>query len=272
MFGYIVTNQQELLSNEKRRYREAYCGLCHTLGEAYGTKGRRCLSYDITFLSILLSSLYELPETRNCAVCVRHPFSKQSCYTTEVSAYAADMNIVISYYQCLDDWHDDHKAGAKKRSEALKPLLPGILKKWPRQSIVIAQRLEMLSMMEKRNELNPDLPANCFGSLLGELFVWREDGYEPVLRAFGSALGRFIYLLDAVNDLKGDLKKSRYNPLVAQTAMDYTQALTMIIGECTAAFDKLPLKRDLHILHNILYSGIWQKYRSKKREGRAESL
>jgi hypothetical protein len=79
----------------------------------------------------------------------------------------------------------------------------------------------------------------------------------------GAALGRFIYLLDASNDLRADIKKQRYNPLVAQTQRDFTPLLTMMMAECTAAFDKLPITRDSGVLRNVLYSGVWQSYRHR---------
>ena len=83
----------------------------------------------------------------------------------------------------------------------------------------------------------------------------------------GAALGRYIYLLDAVNDLKADIKKQRYNPLIAQMETDFTPMLTVMMAECTKEFEKLPIERDKHILQNILYSGVWQKYRVQKRKG-----
>jgi hypothetical protein len=177
------------------------------------------------------------------------------------------MNITLSYYQALDDWNDDKNTGAKNRSEALAQYLPAIRERWKRQCKVIGERLKELGEMERANELNPDLPMNCFGELLGEIFVWRgDDAYSVPLKAMGAALGRFIYLLDACNDLKADIKKQRYNPLVAQRSQDFTPLLTMMMAECTAAFDTLPINRDGGILRNVLYSGVWQNYRKRKTE------
>lgn len=96
---------------------------------------------------------------------------------------------------------------------------------------------------------------------MGEVFVWKEDEYEATLRNMGAALGRFIYLLDAVNDLKADIKKQRYNPLITQMHTDFEPVLTMLIGECAALFEKLSLEQDIHILRNVIYSGVWTKYK-----------
>jgi hypothetical protein len=183
---------------------------------------------------------------------------------SEALSYSADMNVMLSYYQALDDWHDDRKKGARRRSEALAKYLPEIGARRPRQCRVIGEKIKELGEMERANELNPDLPINCFGELLGNIFIWREDAYSAPLKAMGTALGRFIYLLDACNDLPWDIKKQRYNPLVMEMNRDFTPLLTMMMAECTAAFDRLPVNRDNGILRNVLYSGVWQSYRKKK--------
>jgi hypothetical protein len=269
MFGTIRANRKILSPEERKQYDGTYCGLCCELGTKAGSLGRSCLSYDMTFLAMLLSSLYNLDEQQKNCICAVRPVLPHPCIVNEALSYCADMNLILAYYQALDDWKDDKKKSAKRKSEALAKYLPEINEKWPRQCRVIEERLKELGGMENANELNPDLPMNCFGELLGEIFIWREDGpedrkYTVPLRATGAALGRFIYLLDACNDLRSDLKKQRYNPLVSQINTDFTPLLTMMMAECTAAFNQLPVNRDSGILRNVLYSGVWQGYRKKK--------
>ena len=266
MFGYIASNPKTLSKEDKDRYDQYYCGLCHQLNERYGRIGSATLTYDMTFLDILLSALYELEKTQGSRHCVLHPVKRQPYVVTPATAYAADMNIVLSYYQCLDDWNDDHNLAAKQKSRLLEKYLPRIKEAHPDQCMEIADSLRRLGGMEKANELNPDLPANCFGDLMGALFVWRWDEHADVLWRMGASLGRFVYLLDAVNDLKADIRKRRYNPLVAQMETDFTPMLTILMAECTAEFEKLPIVRDRRILQNHLYSGVWQKYRVRKKK------
>lgn len=266
MFGYIAVNPEALSKEERIRYREYYCGLCRRLDTQYGSVGRVSLTYDMTFLAMLLSSLYELEETGDSYHCVLHPVKSCPYVTTQAIAYAADMNIILAYYQCLDDWNDDHNLTAREKSRRLEKYLPRIKEINPRQCAMIADSLRRLGEMEKANELNPDLPANCFGELMGALFAWRQDGYADTLWHMGASLGRFIYLLDAVNDLKADIRRQRYNPLVAQLETDFTPMLTMIMAECTVEFEKLPVKRDKYILQNHLYAGVWQKYRVRNKK------
>jgi hypothetical protein len=272
VFGTVRANRKALSPEERKRYDGAYCGLCSELATKAGALGRSCLSYDMAFLSILLSSAYNLDEQQKNCVCAFRPIP-HPCIANEALSYCADMNIILAYYQALDDWKDDGRKSAKQKSEALAAYLPAINEKWPRQCLVIKEKLKDLGAMEKANELNPDLPMNCFGELLGEIFLWPPgsvftgsgpDEHAAPLKAMGAALGRFIYLLDACNDLRRDIKKQRYNPLVAQGSGDFTPLLTMMMAECTAAFDRLSVNRDSGILRNVLYSGVWQSYRKKK--------
>lgn len=263
MFGYITIDSKSLTKEENEHYHSIYCGLCHQLGERYGNIGRATLTYDMTFVTILLSSLYELDESFGLQRCVRHPLGKQPYSLTKAVEYAADMNIFLAYYQALDDLNDDNSAAAGKKSKQLEKYIPQIRESYPRQCETIENCLKELGRMEKADELNPDIPANCFGVLMGETLVWREDEYASTLRRMGAALGRFIYLLDASNDLIADIKKQRYNPLVAQMDTDFTPILTMMISECAAEFEKLPITRDSRILRNILYSGVWTKYKKR---------
>lgn len=265
MFGYIAANPEALSKAEKERYREYYCGLCHALGARYGSVGQASLTYDMTFLAMLLSSLYEMEEVQSSGHCAPRPLMRHPYVETPAIAYAADMNVILSYYQCLDDWNDDHNLAARGKCRQLEKHLPYVKEANPIQCMIIADNLQRLGEMEKAGELNPDLPANCFGVLMGALFAWRRDEYADTLWRMGAALGRFVYLLDAVNDLKADIKKQRYNPLVAQLETDFTPMLTMIMAECTAEFEKLPIARDRRILQNHLYSGVWQKYRVRKK-------
>ena len=114
-------------------------------------------------------------------------------------------------------------------------------------------------------------PARAFGELMAELMVWREDRWEPCLRALGDNLGQFIYIMDAFLDLEKDRRKGRYNPfrhMAEQNALpDMKETLMMLIGECTVAFEQLPLVQDVAILRNILYAGVWARWVAHEKKG-----
>ena len=127
-----------------------------------------------------------------------------------------------------------------------------------------------VSRLEKEGCTNPDEPAGCFGQLMSQLFVYREDLWAPTLQQMGMALGRFIYLADAAVDYRRDLKKHKYNPYIAMdTPTDWPQweeFLVLTMARCTQYYEQLPLVQDKAILDNILYGGVWTNLRRKKKE------
>ena len=112
MFGYIIPNYDELKVKEFKHYHEFYCGLCQSLKKYAGLRGQISLTYDMTFLGLLLSSLYEdEPADMSECRCVAHPKKKHRYVISEYIDYAADMNVLMTYYKCMDDWNDEKKFG-----------------------------------------------------------------------------------------------------------------------------------------------------------------
>ena len=120
MYGYIVVDQPELKFREFDKYRSYYCGLCDSLAEAHGLKGQISLSYDMTFLVMLLSSLYEPQTDYTREGCVTHLFMKQGISKNEITQFGADMTILLTAYKCEDDWQDEKKFGRHLYGSVLK--------------------------------------------------------------------------------------------------------------------------------------------------------
>lgn len=272
MFGYITANLTELSQPEKDRYGEIYCGICRAMGKEASQLSRLGLRYDMAFLALTLLSLYEPEENRCTGRCLTHPLHARPYTEGEIITYTADMNIALAYYNCLDDWQDDRKLSAKLLAETMKPHAERIESRYPRQCGTLKRCLEALGTAETEKCPNPDIPAGLFGALMGELFVWQEDLWADTLRQMGEALGRFIYLMDAVLDAPEDRKKGSYNPtLLLEDVPDWEQVLSLTMARCTAYYEKLPLVQDKALLDNILYSGVWVPYRQKHRkEGGSE--
>ena len=194
--------------------------------------------------------------------CVPHPVKKHRWTRSAVTDYAADMTIALTWHKLLDDWQDDRNPAAKAASVALKKAYEKVRADWPRQCECIERTLAALSAVEKKRDPSPDAAARCFGELMAELFVMQEDYWSGALRAFGYSLGRYIYLLDAVCDMDKDAKKGSYNPviLMGKKPEDMRPTLELLLGDASAAFEKLPLIQDEEILRNILYSGVWLGY------------
>ena len=348
MFGYVVVNKPELKFREFDVYRAYYCGLCHSLSKRHGLSGQLTLSYDMTFLVILLSSLYEPEHSVTSKRCIVHPLKRQNIISSEFTDYVADMNVILSYFKCLDDWHDDRSVLKLAYSKLLKKgsigknlnnvhatsdstddgsvaatqpsavddgsvaatqpsavddgsvtatqssavndgsvtaTQPnsdsnnqnsyftddsGHLHISPDYSYknkieAISSLLDELGTREKMNETNVDVVAGLFGRIMQILFVPFDDIYAKGLGRMGFYLGKFIYIMDAFDDVEDDVKKGHYNvfsncytdPAFETHVKDM---LTMMMAECSAAFEMLPAVDNADILRNILYSGVWNSY------------
>ena len=270
MFGFVGADANAMNEQQKRRYGQVYCGICRRIRLQSSGIARFALSYDMVFLALLLMSLYEPEEEQGKRACGFHPVKPRPWTDNLYIQYAADMNVALAYYNCMDDWQDDKSLHAGAALLTLKKSCAGIAEKYPRQCAAIESCIRRLHELEKENCANPDLPAGCFGKLMGELFAFHEDLWTPVLRQLGDALGRFIYLADAAVDYRRDQRKKSYNPFIAMGAecdwARFDEYLTTVMGRCTAHFEHLPLVQDKDILDNILYSGIWAKYRKKQKE------
>ncbi len=277
MFGYIAADPSQLSQEEIARYSGCYCGLCRRLKQKYGLSGRMTLTYDMVFLVLLLSSLYEPEETTARAQCPVHPIRKRAFWENRYTDYAADLNLLLARWNCLDDWQDDQKLTGLCMTKLLQTPCENIEKQYPRQTAAVSENLQLLHQYEDGPLVSADRAADCFGKIMGELFVVSEnDHWAPTLRALGEGLGRFIYIMDACIDYHGDEKHHRPNPLRSlsgskRTREDDHDLLTMLLGDCTTAFERLPLEQDLALLRNILYAGVWQKYTQafyRRRKGR----
>ena len=100
---------------------------------------------------------------------------------------------------------------------------------------------------------------------MAQIFLYREDEWKNQLYKMGFFLGKYIYLMDAYEDIEKDVKKGNYNPFTEiyknENFDDFVQKiLTMMISECAREFENLPIIEDVDILRNILYSGVWFRY------------
>ncbi|MCR5107484.1 MAG: DUF5685 family protein [Lachnospiraceae bacterium] len=292
MFGYIIADRSELKFKEYDIYRAYYCGLCKRLREHYGFKGQLTLSYDMTFVVMLLSSLYEPEDESSLRRCIAHPFEKHPTLSNSFTDYACDMNILLTYFKCLDDWEDEKKVSRYLFGNALKACVREIEKRYEEKAGLIKDRLSKISECEKNREASIDIPSGAFGDIMAEIFCYKHDEWERDLREMGFYLGKFIYIMDAYEDIERDEKTGNYNPIIIRNDIkkndssgvikdensdgydddlmeDTESILLMMMGECSKAFERLPIVNNIEILRNILYSGVWCRYNMIKKK-RAE--
>ena len=172
-------------------------------------------------------------------------------------------NIVL--YKCKDDYADEKKVGKVLYGTMISGKVRQIERTYERQATVIKEQLARLSELEKQQADDIDQLSACFGNLLGEVFVMENDEWAGSLRTLGFYIGKFVYIMDAYDDLEQDVKKGCFNPLISKMQNHNLdewiyQLLIMVASEFAKEFERLPIVEDAEILRNIIYSGVFCKY------------
>lgn len=276
MFGYINVNKPELKVREFDRYRSYYCGLCHSLKDRYGISSRLALSYDVTFLVILFTSLYEPITKQSSERCPAHPALRHTELKNIYTDYGADMNLLCTYYIAQDNKLDAGTLRESVYGKGLSLLYHNAFKKlrikYPAKVEAMEKAIKELHLLEAENSSDLDAVCHQSGLIVRELFapedeLSKDDVFKEDLLQIGYHLGRFIYLMDAWEDIEKDIKSGSYNPLIplrkdrSQEEFDQTcfSFMTMIMGECAKVYEGLPLIKDVGILNNIIYSGVFTR-------------
>ena len=273
MFGYVRINKMDLTFREFDYYKGYYCGLCKYLKENHGEVSRLSLNYDITFLIVILTALYKLDSDITYERCIANPLKKKMRIVNEITEYAASMNILLSYYKLEDNLYDDNGIKDKLEYELYKGKLKKAYEKYPQKAEYIKQQLGNLRELEKQESKSIDKVSNTFGNLMGEIFVYKKDEYEQNLRNIGFNLGKYIYILDAYEDLEEDNKKGRYNPFIdyidkkEELKNKVDRLISMSLGMATKNIEQLNLEFNKSIIDNIIYSGVYLRYKSILEKG-----
>lgn len=280
MFGYVIVNKPELKIKDYDRYREYYCGLCHALKDRHGMSGQISLSYDATFAAVILTALYD-PKTRSLEKrCMVHPIGKKVFLQNKIIDYVSDMNLVLTYYKCLDNWNDDKSYISLGYGGVIRNEVKKIKREYGSKVSLIRDRIGTLSRLEKEDCTSIDELAGTFGDIMGEILAINpsritgmngkytfSDEWENELKSLGFYLGKFVYILDAFDDVEKDIEKDRFNPFTEKYKEDYIsfenwvkKLLMMVAAELAKSYERLPIVEEVAILRNIIYSGIWTRY------------
>ena len=278
MFGYIVPDKPEMKIKDYELFRAYYCGVCRSIGKRYGQFGRLILNFDSAFLAILLSSVSGGSLTVRKLRCPAHPFEKRHVIIdNEIISYASDMNVILTYYNLRDKAAD----GDFTASAALTAMLGGAFRKakkrYPEKCDGIEARLCDLDALEKEKCPSMDRAAEPFAKLMEEVVSFeplcRDEKNKKILTWLGYNLGKWIYILDAYDDLEKDIKRGSYNPLLYQFGYKGQDTgefkkeirdkvefnLTYTLSQVSGAFELLDTKINRGIMENIIYLGMLKK-------------
>ncbi len=278
MFGYIVPNKPELKIKDYELFRAYYCGVCRSIGKRHGHLKRLTLNYDSAFLAVLLSAV----ANDRCRLigkrCPAHPLEKRHMVDeSAIVDYASDINILLAYYNLEDKKRDDGKLAPVAAMTALNRSVKKLRSRYADKCHIMEERLKDLEALEKEKCASMDIAAEPFAKLMEEVMTYEplcgEEKTEQILRWLGYNIGKWIYLLDAYDDLEKDIKAKSYNPLLyqyeyhGQDLDDFKSEirdkvefnLTYSLNQIAGAYELLDSKVNKAILENIIYMGMLAK-------------
>ena len=276
MFGYVIPEKNELKVKELEMFKAFYCGLCKNLKVRSGSTSTFLLNYDCVFLAIFLSSLYEEKFEFNKLRCLLHPIArKYYVLSNPYIDYATDINMLLSYYKIKDDWQDEKKVLSYCGESLLRRRFKRIHNRYPEKCEIIEKKLYNISQLEKEKCDSIDMIANEFAELMSVIFTFgsltKDEGKNRILSDVGYNMGRWIYIIDAFDDIEKDIKENAYNPFIYHYKYiggnidEFKKSikenvefdLTFNLDRLSNAVKLLDFQNKNGIIKNVIYEGMY---------------
>ena len=275
MFGYVVIDKPELKVKDFEIYNAVYCSLCRKMGKTYGPLSKFCLNYDFTFVALLEAALIEKCSEFEQKRCRVNPFKKCTyCKNdNEFLELAAAAGLALTDLKVRDNI-DDGGFFSKIGFGFLRLFT----KRWSKKAYKLFPRLKEIILdygmyqfcAQRDKKCGLDKAAEPSAKALEGIFslIKTEEKYKFVLERMGYCLGKWIYLIDAADDIEKDIKTGNFNPLIARIGKDYSKEalketlepiLNNCIVECRNYCELLDIKKHKSIIDNILYLGLQNK-------------
>ena len=282
MLGYVVAYRPEMKVREAELYKAYYCGVCKSIGRRYGQIPRMVLSYDAAFLAVVLDCLDDEGENLSREGCIINPVKKKAIAYSDAIDFAADVMLILAWYKLADDIRDEGNKKAQAISSMMKGRFVKLKSARPELCTRIEENLSGLTSLEEEKCASIDAAAEAFAKIMETIF---SEGLktvsvrcdikesEIILSRVGYHLGKWIYLMDAYDDIEENIESGAYNPLLYRfeykdegaTAFrerikeDVERNLVIYLSEIAKAFDLLDIKKNRGIIENIVYVGLLKK-------------
>ena len=274
MFGYVTVVREEMSKEDYALFTAYYCGLCKATGKYASHTARLGLSYDITFLALVLSALTEEKDEFKEFRCMAHIQERRKyAVSNEALEYAACIGTILTYLKLRDDVNDDKSIKAAVKSVLFLKGVKRSKSRYKRQYDEITKQLEELGALERANCAEIDRCADCFAKILECIFTpdfIKDEKTRRVLAWLGYNTGRWIYVADAYNDMGKDRKSGSYNPFLAAGYTDFEKyrrdtaeqldvSLTFTLENIASSFELLKIYKNKSLLEHIIYTGLKAK-------------
>lgn len=266
MFGYVLVHKPEMRVKEYETYKSVYCALCREMGRRYGILTRFTLSYDFTFFAVLCAGLTENEISAERKMCVCNPLKKCNyCVCENVFGLPAAASVITAYYKADDDRRDE-KGIKKIRGAVMKLLLYASHKKaasdYTQIEKICKNYICEQKKVEKNMECDTDAAAHPTAEMLSRLFSLITDNSDTSgkLGRLGYCLGRWLYFIDAADDMEKDKKSGSYNVFIKNECDGeiIDRAINLSETAVREAYSVITDDRLRPITENILYMGLYE--------------
>ena len=285
MFGYVKPDTPYLYIKDDTLYKSLYCSVCKSIGKICGQRARLGLTYDIAFMSAFIHNVSGVDAKIEKKHCVAHPItSRPVAGRDDITDFCACANVALAYYKIEDDIVDGNGGQIKKLffSKGNKR----VEKKHPEIGEIIRRRYSELRNLEKRECDSVDMVCEPFSQMMVELGnaafaaingkkASEKDGEKDNEKKYRGAeqllyyLGKWIYLIDALDDYDKDVKEKNYNPfyfcfgkepdfgaLVKNRGQDISFVFPSVFSGLKEAFNECEFRFDSALVGNIILRGI----------------
>lgn len=271
MFGYILPDKPYLYLKDDTLYNSLYCGICKSLKKETGQLSRFTLSYDMAFMSALAHNIMGVDVTIEKKNCIAHPIKKRPiAKTDEITSTLASLNVILAYYKLKDDVLDENKGNFK--SAVFKKAYKKAKKKYPEIDLTVKNCYGDLLKLEKDNSDSIDIVADPFAEMLKKIstLVFKDKASEYTENLV-YAIGKWIYLIDALDDYDKDIKNKNFNvfynsykcrdysELISKHEQDIVFVFSTIFVMISENYSKIPMKYNTDLVANIIMRGIPSK-------------
>ena len=290
MLGYVIIDKGELKVREYEVYTGYYCGVCKYIGSVYGQPARMALTYDAAFLAVLLAAADPAPDVPKQEHCAVHHIRRRTVIRNRAVEYAGDVMMILAWYKLQDDANDDGKASAKAGQLLLRRARKKLERKYPELWAKTGALLREQDELERDACASLDRAAENSAQIMSEVCtegirrLYGEDSGSSALSPdsyarlheiyakTGYHLGKWIYLIDAADDIEENLESGSYNPLPLRFSYDPEKetvvqfreridermrfnlyACLSVIGE---TLEPLEFSKNSGIIENVIYLGL----------------
>lgn len=276
MLGYVTADRQELKIREFDVYRGFYCGICKSAGSRYGQLSRFVLSYDAVFLALVLSAVSGDNPQICRERCIVHPIRKNPVVRGSGAVdYAADMMIALAYHKVIDDREDDRSLKAAAAEAAIRRAYKKVCAVYPDVCAEICDAEAELKALEAAKSGSVDMTAAASAKMAAAVFSGypSDEKTARILRELGASIGRWIYLMDAVDDYERDKLRGGYNPLIyrKEGRDELGPVLYEYLSQTLNSLNLLELGANKGIIENIVLLGMRARTEDLLLRGKTET-